>query len=143
MMPDASRPGEAPQPPAQKITVLLVDDQRIIGEAVRRLLLDQEDIAFHYCGNSAEALLRANEFRPNVILQDLIMPGIDGIELVRQYRANAATMTTPIIVLSGSESPETKAQATVAGANDFMIKLPTKAELIAAIRFHSQRSNAP
>lgn len=138
MSADTSRPGETPPSEAHNITVLLVDDQRMIGEVVRRVFLDQPDIAFHYCADPADAVRRASEISPDVILQDLVMPGIDGIELVRQYRANAATMTTPIIVLSGSEDAETKYQAAAAGANDFMVKLPQKADLLARIRFHSR-----
>ena len=133
-----SSPGEAPHPAARTITVLLVDDQPIIGEAVRRLFLDQPDIAFYYCADPAHALKRANEIKPDVILQDLVMPGIDGIELVRLYRENSATTTTPIIVLSGSEDAETKTHALAAGANDFMVKLPQKIELLGRIRSCSQ-----
>jgi PleD family two-component response regulator len=134
-----SSPGEAPQPAARTITVLLVDDQHIIGEAVRRLFHDQPDMAFHHCADPANALSRANELKPDVILQDLVMPGIDGIELVRLYRENSATTTTPIIILSGSEDAETKSKALAAGANDFMVKLPQQNELLKRIRSYPQR----
>lgn len=119
------------------IKVLLVDDQRMIGEAVRRLLLDERDIAFNYCADPAAAVARACEFRPDVILQDLQMPKISGLDLVAQYRANAATATTPIIILSGSDDAPTRAQTQAAGASDFLVKLPARADLIARIRSHA------
>jgi PleD family two-component response regulator len=123
--------------PARQITVLLVDDQRIIGEAVRRLLVDEPDIRFDYCVHPEKAVSRANEIHPDVILQDMVMPDIDGPAMVRLFRANVATANTAIIVLSGSEDPESKLQAFAAGANDYVVKLPDKAELIATIRRHS------
>jgi signal transduction histidine kinase/HPt (histidine-containing phosphotransfer) domain-containing protein len=118
--------------------VLLVDDQMMVCEAVRRALANQTDIEFHYCGSAQEAVHRANQIKPTVILQDLVMPGIDGLTLVGQFRANPATRDTPIIVLSTNENPQVKGQAFAAGANDYLVKLPDKIELIARIRYHSK-----
>jgi two-component system chemotaxis family response regulator WspR len=72
-----------------------------------------------------------------VILQDLVMPGTDGLTLVRRYRENAATRDIPIIVLSTKEEPTMKSAAFAAGANDYLVKLPDSIELIARIRYHS------
>ena len=80
--------------------VLLIDDQPFVGEAVRRLLADQSDIAFHYCVDPRQAVEIANEIAPTVILLDLVMPGVDGLELLRHFRANPSTAETPILVLS-------------------------------------------
>ncbi|MEP6873512.1 MAG: diguanylate cyclase [Burkholderiales bacterium] len=118
--------------------VLLVDDQPMVGEAIRRTLRGQPDIAFHYCADSAEAVAVAAQIGPTVILQDLVMPGIDGLTLVRQYRANPATRDIPIVVLSTTEDPAVKSDAFTAGANDYLVKLPSSVELIARIRYHSK-----
>jgi two-component system chemotaxis family response regulator WspR len=118
--------------------VLLVDDQLMIGEAVRRALADEPNIVFHFCSDPAAALMTAERIAPSVILQDLVMDGIEGLTLVRGYRALAATRHTPIIVLSSREDPITKRDAFALGANDYMVKLPDKIELIARIRYHSQ-----
>jgi len=124
--------------PKHAIKVLLVDDQAIIGEAVRRLLATEEDIVFRYCSDPTAALHVANDFAPTVILQDLVMPDIDGLLLVRFFRANAATRNIPLIVLSTKEEPKVKAEAFALGANDYLVKLPDKVELIARIRYHSK-----
>jgi adenylate cyclase len=124
--------------PKHGIKVLLVDDQAIIGEAVRRLLATEEDIIFRYCSDPTTALHVANEFAPTVILQDLVMPDIDGLMLVRFFRANAPTRNIPLIVLSTKEEPKVKAEAFALGANDYLVKLPDKLELIARIRYHSK-----
>jgi signal transduction histidine kinase/HPt (histidine-containing phosphotransfer) domain-containing protein/BarA-like signal transduction histidine kinase len=125
-------------PPEHHVMVLLLDDQAMVCEAVRRALANQTDIDFHYCADSREALTIANQIKPTVILQDLVMPGVDGLTLVKQFRANPATRDTPIIVLSTNENPQVKGHAFALGANDYLVKLPDKIELIARIRYHSK-----
>src|SRR5262249_9779014 len=105
-------------------------------EAVRRML--DEDIVFHYCQNPAKAIETANAVAPTVILQDLVMPEIDGLMLVKFFRANKATRDIPMIVLSSKEEPTIKAQAFALGANDYLVKLPDKLEVVARIRYHSR-----
>jgi two-component system chemotaxis family response regulator WspR len=127
---------EFAEPNLRRIIVLLVDDQRMIAEVVRRQLLDQADIAFHYCGDSAEAVTRANELQPHIILQDLVMPGLDGLELTRLYRSHPATARTPVVLLTASDDGSMQHQAFEAGASAFLTKLPSKVELVACIRQH-------
>ncbi|PRE69585.1 diguanylate cyclase response regulator [Burkholderia multivorans] len=132
-------PVHAPYPPADApAMVLLVDDQTIVAEAVRRALVDEAGIDFHYCARSDDAMAAAIDTRPTVILQDLVMPGTDGLTLVHAYRANPATRDVPIIVLSTQEEPTIKRAAFAAGANDYLVKLPDRIELVARIRYHSR-----
>ncbi|MDJ0659120.1 MAG: SpoIIE family protein phosphatase [Crocosphaera sp.] len=120
------------------IVVLLIDDQPTIGEAIRRMLATESDIIFHYCRDPTETLKMAREVQPTVILQDLVMPDIEGLMLVRFLRAkDAPTHDIPLIVLSSKEEPLIKAEAFQLGANDYLVKLPDKVELIARIRYHS------
>jgi CheY-like chemotaxis protein/HPt (histidine-containing phosphotransfer) domain-containing protein len=132
-----ARGSEAP------ITVLLVDDQRFIGLALERLLATEPDITLHCCETGQDAVARANTLEPTIILQDLVMPGINGLELVGLFRQNAATARTPIIVLSGNEDAGCRDRSLAAGANDYMLKLPAKEELIACIRAHAAGHNRP
>lgn len=120
-----------------KIKVLLVDDQKIIAEAIERMLKNHHDISFYYCQDPMEAISMAGKVKPTVILQDLAMPQIDGLLLVRYFRANAGTKDVPMIVLSSKEEPQIKAEAFARGANDYIVKLPDQAELLARIRYHS------
>ncbi|MBR8837680.1 MAG: SpoIIE family protein phosphatase [Stigonema ocellatum SAG 48.90 = DSM 106950] len=111
----------------------------MIAEAVRRMLLPEKDITFHYCSDPTQALTVAKSCQPTVILQDLVMPEMEGLVLVRFLRAqNAVTKYVPLIVLSSKEEPVIKAKAFALGANDYIVKLPDKAELIARIRYHSK-----
>src|SRR5712671_243075 len=118
--------------------VLLIDDQPIVGQAVRNMLAGEPDIDFHFCADPAQAVALARELRPTVILQDLVMPNMDGLQLVRLMREDPATADTPIIVLSSREDPVSKRDAFAAGANDYLVKLPDKMELVARARYHSR-----
>jgi class 3 adenylate cyclase/DNA-binding response OmpR family regulator len=123
----------------EPITVLLIDDQAIIAEAVQQMLTAETDISFHYCNNPLHALKVAQKCQPTVILQDLVMPQIEGLLLVRLLRAaDAPTAQIPLIVLSSKEDPTIKAQAFEYGANDYLVKLPDRVELLARIRYHSR-----
>jgi two-component system chemotaxis family response regulator WspR len=118
--------------------VLLVDDQAIVAEALRLMLANQPDIELHVCASAAQALPKARELRPTVILQDLVMPDVDGFTLVRFFRADPELAAVPIIVLSSKEDPRDKSRAFEIGASDYLVKIPDKIELIARVRAHSR-----
>ena len=118
------------------IVVLLVDDQQFIGTVVGQLLASETDIELHCCLHGSEAIALANRIGPTVVLQDLIMPDIDGLTLVRSFRANPLTARTPIVVLSGNDDAATRTRALAEGAADFLVKLPAKGDLIACLRRH-------
>jgi DNA-binding response OmpR family regulator len=124
------------------ISVLLVDDQRFVGAAVERLLAAEQDIALHCCFNAADAIARANQIGPTLILQDLVMPDIDGLTMVKRFRANPPTAGTPIIVLTSRDDPETRSRAIAGGANDYLVKLPARQDLVACIRRHATAAAA-
>lgn len=125
-------PADAP------IRVLLVDDQPLVGETVRQMMAGEPDVAFRFCPDPAAALDAAAEFRPTVILQDLVMPEVDGLLLVKFFRANPGTRETPLVVLSSKYEPDIKARAFALGANDYLVKLPDKLEVVARVRYHSK-----
>ncbi len=125
-------------PEERSVMVLLVDDQAMIGEALRRSLATERDIDFHFCADPHEAIAVAEQLRPTVILQDLVMPGVDGLTLLAEYRATPALRDVPIIVLSTKDDPTVKSAAFAAGANDYLVKLPDSIELIARLRYHSR-----
>jgi two-component system chemotaxis family response regulator WspR len=119
-------------------TVLLVDDEPLIGEAVRQILLDVEDLQLHYCQDPAMVLDLVEEVKPGVILLDIIMPDIDGITLLRYLRENPLTEALPVVMFSSKEEGQEKAEAFGAGANDYLVKVPDKAELVARLRYHTK-----
>lgn len=121
-----------------RICVLLIDDQAIIKEAIGLMLAGEKDIDFHYCPDPTQAVKMAIQVSPTVILLDLVMPQMNGMTLVRYFRATRALEDVPLIVLSSKEEPQAKAEAFALGANDYMVKLPDRLEVIARIRYHSK-----
>ncbi|MDM8539651.1 adenylate/guanylate cyclase domain-containing protein [Desulfococcaceae bacterium HSG9] len=121
-----------------KMSVLLVDDQPLIGMTMRRMFDKEEDISFHYCDDPTQAIQMANEIHPTVILQDMVMPQMDGWELLKKFRTNPVTRNTPLIVLSATDKPLIKAKAFSHGAADYMVKLPHQLEVVARIRYHAK-----
>lgn len=122
-------------------TVLLIDDQIIISEAVCRILSSDSNIAFHYISDPTQAIEQAIALAPTVILLDMVMPEMDGLMLLRWLRSHPATRDIPIVMLSSKEDANFKAEAFAEGANDYLIKLPDPVELIARIRYHSKAYN--
>ncbi|MCW9059040.1 MAG: diguanylate cyclase [Gammaproteobacteria bacterium] len=118
--------------------VLLVDDQAMVAEGIRRMLEHEPGIEFHYCSDPKTAINMAVEVKATTVLQDLVMPDIDGMTLVRFYRANPMTRDIPIVVLSSKDDPKIKSDAFANGATDYLVKLPEPIELIARIRAHSK-----
>ncbi len=125
-------------PRRMRAKVLMVDDQPIIGEAIRHMLAGEDGVDFFFCEKPTEALAMAAKVKPTVILQDLVMPDVDGLTLVKFFRANPATRDVPLIVLSSKEDPDIKYKAFEFGANDYMVKFPDKLEVIARVRYHSR-----
>lgn len=123
---------------AHPTTVLLIDDQAMIGEAVRRMLAAEPGVVYHYWGDPTTALQQAERLAPTVVLLDLVMPDVDGLTLLRFFRAHPALREIPIVVLSSKEEATTKAEAFALGASDYLVKLPDPIELIARVKHHSR-----
>jgi adenylate cyclase len=122
----------------QRTAVLLVDDQPMIAAAIRQMLRGEEGIDMHHCVDPTQALALAAEVQPTVILQDLVMPDVGGLTLIRYFRVHPATVDVPIIALSTREEPAVKAEVFHCGANDYLVKLPDRLELVARIRHLSK-----
>ncbi len=137
-MNEITTPPEVFLPQGFHALVLLIDDQALVAEMVRRALTGQKDIDFHYCSDPTEALAVAIRIRPTVILLDLTMPQMGGLDLLRRFRENPDTEDIPIVVLSATQDAQVKSDAFAVGANDYLVKLPDALELRARIRYHSR-----
>jgi response regulator RpfG family c-di-GMP phosphodiesterase len=123
-------------------TVLLVDDQPIVGEGARRLLAPVAGLRLEVCTKAGEALALAKQLRPAVILQDLNMPDGSGMALLEEYRADEELAHTSVLVLSAEENAGVKAEAFAKGASDYLVKLPPAQEFVARVRHHAEASRA-
>ncbi len=118
--------------------ILVIDDQRMVVEGVRRMLQTEADIEFFYCTEPSKSVETAITVKPTIILLDLLMPEMGGMTLLKFFKENEKTQDIPLIVLSSIEDPVEKEAAFRAGASDYVVKLPDKIELIARIRAHAR-----
>ena len=118
--------------------VLLIDNQPLIGEGVRRMLAPHVDITYHYCSHPAAAFDAALKVKPTVVLLDTVMGDFDGLALIKRFRDTPATAELPLVVLTAREDAKLKSEAFAGGANDYLVKFPDRAELVARIRHHSK-----
>jgi two-component system, OmpR family, KDP operon response regulator KdpE len=119
-----------------KQKILLVDDEAQITRVLRTALTIQ-GYDVRAVNDSEEALRVFDEWSPDLVVTDLVMPGIDGIEVCRTIRAKS---DTPIIVLSVRDQEQFKVKALDAGADDYVIKPFGIQELTARVRAHLRRA---
>lgn len=120
------------------VRVLLCDDQEIVGVALRQRLADHEGIVVHHILDPRLLESALSTFAPTVILQDLVLEGFSGLDVVRRIRCHAKYSDVPILVLSTTEDPRTKFDAFAAGANDYIVKFPETFELVGRVTYHSK-----
>jgi DNA-binding NarL/FixJ family response regulator len=117
------------------IRVLLADDQALVRGGFRALLDARDDI--EVVGGAADghqALTLARSLRPDVILMDIRMPGLDGLEATRQIAADSSLASTRIVILTTFELDEYLFDALRFGASGFLLKDTEPADLVEAVR---------
>lgn len=115
------------------IRVLVVDDQSMVRAGLRMLLSDQSDIeVVAVAGNGHEAVAQADRFHPDVVLMDIRMPELDGLEATR--RILAADESTRVLVLTTFNLDEYVFEALRSGASGFVLKDDPPEQLIEAVR---------
>jgi DNA-binding NarL/FixJ family response regulator len=115
------------------ITVLLVDDHALVRRGFRRLLDDEPDIqVVGEAGNGREALDLANRLRPDVVVMDYTMPGLDGVQTTHEIRRQS--VSTSVLMLSMHEDDTYRRNALEAGARGYLCKSALDVDLASAIR---------
>lgn len=132
-LPDAQIEGPAKRAAER---VLLVDDNRDMREYVQRLLSDHFEVIS--ADNGRSALDCALKTRPDLVLTDVMMPEMDGFELLAALRNNAHTSMIPVILLSARAGEEATIHGLEQGADDYLIKPFSARELLARVQTHLQ-----
>ena len=117
------------------VRVLLADDEELVRFGLRTLIESEEGMEF--AGEAADglaAVARARELKPDVVLMDIRMPGVDGLEATRRIVADPALAATRVIVLTTFEVDRYVFDALRIGASGFLLKDARPAQLTAAIR---------
>ena len=111
-------------------TVLIADDDAQIRELLE-LYLVKEGFAVEQAADGAEAILKAQQLKPDLIVLDIMMPVLDGIETCRQIRNLAAT---PVILLTARTAAEDKLTGFECGADDYVVKPFSPGEVVARVQ---------
>ncbi len=114
--------------------ILLADDNADMRQYIRRLLGD--NYAVDAVSNGIEALSSIRNNTPDLVLTDVMMPGLDGFGLLRELRAKESTKTIPVILLSARAGEDARIEGMQAGADDYMVKPFTARELLARVGAH-------
>lgn len=115
------------------IRLVLADDHTVLRQGLRSLLDPEVDLSvIGEAGDGREALDRVAQLKPDVLVVDLLMPGLGGLEVVRQVRAHHSA--TRVVVLSMHANEAYVQEALSAGANGYVLKQATQRELVEAIR---------
>ncbi len=123
---------------SNKPLILVVEDDA----AVRNLMavtLETRDYRYHLAPNGAEALIEATTHQPDVMLLDLGLPDMDGVEIIRKVRSWS---NMPIIVISARSEDADKVEALDAGADDYLTKPFSVDEMLARLRVALRRINS-
>ncbi len=123
---DAGRVGQA--------EILVADDNADMRDYLSHLLSGSWRV--RVVTNGAEALAAARERLPNLILSDVMMPGMDGLQLVRELRADARTRAIPVLLLSARAGQEAAIEGLESGADDYLVKPFSARELVARVASH-------
>ena len=129
-----SRPGQPQIDVGKRPRVLLVDDSRDMREYVERLLSLRYDVIS--ASNGSDGLVAVRAHPPDLVLTDIMMPGLNGFEFLRGLRADTATSTIPVILLSARAGEEAESEGLEAGADDYLVKPFTARELMARVGAH-------
>ncbi len=115
------------------IRVLLADDHAMFREGLRALLASEDDIdVIGEAHDGEEAVARASELQPDVVVMDILMPGLNGIEATQEIRTRLPGVK--VLVLSMYDDEEHIRRLLAAGASGFMIKRATSDQLVRALR---------
>jgi len=113
--------------------ILIVDDESSARFALE-LLLRREGFGVHEVHDGASALVECSTFRPDLILLDIMMPGMDGLEVCRRIKSTPETRLTPVVLITGLSATEDRIKGINAGADDFLSKPIDFSELLARTR---------
>lgn len=121
--------------------ILLVDDSRTVL-LMEQMILAGEPYTFELATNGEEALARATANPPDLVLLDVIMPGLDGFEVCRRLRAHASTRAVPIIMVTTRAEGENVEEGYESGCTDYVAKPIHPEELLAKVRNYAPAREA-
>lgn len=121
-------------PPAAKISLIIADDETLLREGVVTLLSKEQDIdVVGQCGTAEETLVRVAEKAPDILLLDVVLPGMDGLELLPRIKVTSPE--TQVIMLTGHYHDDLVIGSLLRGARGYLVKTVNFQDLARAIRY--------
>ena len=122
----------------QQVKILVVDDERAVRESLKRAL-ELEGYEVDMVGDGSEAIARLdNGEQPDAVVLDLLMPGVDGLEVCRHVRRTGSTL--PVLMLTARDAVGDRVAGLDAGADDYVVKPFALEELLARVRAMLRRA---
>lgn len=119
---------------APRHRVLIVDDEEATRLLLARILSSELNVEVQLAGTCEQALRLAEEYAYDAILLDLLMPGVGGLEVLKEIRAHSPNMATPIVIVTVVSDPKTREQCMNAGASAYLVKPIERAALAATVK---------
>jgi CheY-like chemotaxis protein len=113
--------------------ILIVEDQEDIREVIR-ITLEMEDFELHEAANGVDGLRMASQVRPDLVLSDVMMPGMDGLQLCKRIKGDPGLKRTKVVLLSARGQPEDRKAGASAGADAYLAKPYGPLDLLDTVR---------
>jgi signal transduction histidine kinase len=114
-------------------TVLVVDDDPMVYDFIQ-VMLEKQDVALFFAENGPTALEMAAELLPDLILLDVMLPGMDGFEICRRLRNNPILAEVPIVMITALDDRDSRLLGLQSGADDFLTKPVEQIELLTRVQ---------
>jgi len=113
--------------------ILIVDDSKTDAFLVKNML-EENGYQTSRAGNGEEGIQKAEEIRPNLILMDVVMPGLNGFQATRKITKSKKTNSIPVVIISSKNMESDKAWGLMQGAKDFLVKPIAKEKLLETVK---------
>ncbi|HGY55821.1 MAG TPA: type II/IV secretion system protein [Caldithrix abyssi] len=120
-------------------TILIVEDSPVARKMIRKIIEKSTNYVTMEAEDGVKALEKIDETKPDLILLDIMMPNMDGYEVLQHLRADVSTSHIPVLILTGLKSPESEIKGFELGADDYLTKPVHKDRLLARINRYLKR----
>jgi DNA-binding response OmpR family regulator len=114
-------------------TILIIEDE-ITTLKLIKMVLQREGYQIATATTGSEGLRKVEEIRPDLVILDIVLPGIDAFQVCQYLRKNPQTAKLPVIIFSSLDRPADQRHAYLAGSDDYLIKPVKLADLLAKVR---------
>lgn len=116
--------------------ILVIDDQDLVRSLIRNILSSAGLERLAFAADGEDGLAQAEEFRPDLIVLDIMMPRVDGFTVLESLRADGPCTEVPVLVLTAADDHEIRGRVFMAGATDFISKPINRLEFLARLKVH-------